>query len=53
MNNAEFNMVLLAGTAVVALIGKYVYERVMTRIEERQDREAAEAAKQRELAPRS
>jgi uncharacterized membrane protein len=53
MNGAEFNMLLLVATGVVALIGKYVYERVMTRIEERQDREAAQTAKQQELAPRS
>ena len=54
MNGAEFNMLLLVATGVVALVGKYIYERVMTRIEERQDREAAEAAKRRgELAPRA
>jgi hypothetical protein len=50
MNGAEFNMVLLVATGVVALIGKYLYERVMTKIEDRQAREA-EAAKQQELAP--
>jgi hypothetical protein len=46
-------MVLLVATGIVALIGKYVYERVMTRIEERQAREAGQSAKQSaELAPR-
>lgn len=36
MNSAEFNMVLLAGLAVVVLIGKVIFEHVMTRKEERQ-----------------
>jgi hypothetical protein len=44
MNGAELNMLLLLGTAVAALIGKFIYERVMTRLEERQARAKADDA---------
>jgi hypothetical protein len=36
MNSAEFNMLLLAGLAVAVLIGKFIFEHVMTRKEERE-----------------
>jgi hypothetical protein len=35
MNIAEFNMLLLLGFGVAALIGKAIYEKAMTRSEER------------------
>jgi hypothetical protein len=40
MNNFEFNELLLLGFAVVALVGKFVFEYVVTRAETR--REAAQ-----------
>jgi hypothetical protein len=45
MNGAQLNMVLLLGTAVMALVGKVIYERVMTRIEDRHAREATASVK--------
>jgi hypothetical protein len=43
MNSATFNMLLWLGFGIAALIGKAVYERVVTRAEER--KAAAEAGK--------
>jgi hypothetical protein len=39
MNGGTLNMLLLLGTAIAALVGKAIYERVVTRIEERDSRE--------------
>jgi hypothetical protein len=43
MNSAELNELLWLGFAVVALVGKVVYEQVVTRVEKR--REAAGSTK--------
>jgi hypothetical protein len=45
MNSALLNELLLLGLAVAALVGKFIFERVATRSEERKALAAARAAK--------
>ena len=44
MNSANLNMLLWLGFAVMALVGKFIFEHVATRAEERQALAAARAA---------
>jgi hypothetical protein len=58
MNATNFNMLLWLGFAVFALLGKFIFEHVATRAEERRALETAQAAAHSEkpgakLAPRS